>query len=391
MKNSRPKDHWRKKYKPERYRNAPSCGAEQFKAHILDFENNGSRRKDRNDKITESDASAIFSDLQRRSHTAERNGRLLDIFIVHDWKTQQWRGFKTNPPDASLGIERNTKRHDQLKDSHRTKLGDLLPCSKEEAITTICERYKCDIERAKEVFRTCINNRIFLYHEPTRTWRGCYCDEMPTEKVSAPFTRKQDHYMQRYGATFPPLAHDYRNPDQSPIILALAKFDGVSTADALKTYKRTWTVSRDKEKTAFVKDKATGLVRSRNYVAPIVLTEEQKAALANVKAFENKTNFENECARILNIALVRIDRLKKALEEAKAQGLWKEGEIEGRYLSPERERPSHFYAGKNLWERYKAKKAQDDEDKRLEDERLEADRLAKSEERVRTMGNQGPA
>jgi hypothetical protein len=199
--------------------------------------------------------------------------------------------------------------------------------------------------------------------------------------------------MNRYGSIFPPLAHDWRNIDQSPIILALAKFDGVSTTDALKTYKRTWTVARDKEKTAFAKDKATGLVRSRNYVAPIVFTEEQKAVLADVKWFDNKTNFENEYARILNIGLARINRLKKALEEAKAQGLWEEGEVEGRYLSPAREKPSYFYAGKNRWEKYRAKKAQDDEAKRLEAERLEAKSLAekqqKTEERVRRWGIKG--
>jgi hypothetical protein len=352
----------------------------------IDTENESKRRIDRNYKITKADAEEIFRFLVLTSRARKAND-VDGIILVWMDDIFQWRGFKTNPPDAAMCIERKTKRHEQLKNSYRTKIGDLLPCSRQEAIETICERFNCDESEANRLLKVFHANGILIYHKPTRTWYGCDCDEMPSEKVSTPLTSKQDQYMDRYGSVFPPLAHNWQNIDQSPIILAISDLDGATPAEAFVTYKRIWGVARDREKTALVKQ-PDGLVRSRNYVAPIVLSDEQKTALARVTFFETKASFERQCANVLGIDLSRI---AKVLEEEKS--LWIQGEAEGLVTSEGKTVSGYWYAGSAQWEKYRKVKAREAEKKKSEAERLEAERLEeeqrKADERVKMWGLKG--
>src|SRR5580700_7550961 len=117
-------DWWKKKLVPQLYRSkAQAMTAEAFSDFIYDFENG--RRKAAADKINRNEAREIFTFLRYFSYSAAQRNVEKDIIIVYDDKTCTWRGKEVNPPDATMGIKRETKRHEQLNDSHRARLSDI--------------------------------------------------------------------------------------------------------------------------------------------------------------------------------------------------------------------------------------------------------------------------
>ena len=220
---------------------------------------------------------------QSISHSAEVRSAKKDIIIVYDYRTCTWHGFDTNAPDATMGIKRNTKRHEQLKDSHRALLGDINSCSREVMLGHICDRYNCDLARAEQVFATASKaSRAILHHRASNTWRGCHSERMPeqSDAVEVSPTLRQTEYRERYGK-MPPLFHDYLHLDQSPRLKWLAELDGCSIADAAKTHNKVWNVSKDRSKLAWPtlpKAMAVGV----DYVEPVVITEEMRAAIRSL-------------------------------------------------------------------------------------------------------------
>jgi hypothetical protein len=315
-------ESWKAKFKPVLYRTAPSMSSEAFKDYIYSFENDSNRRIDRRDKITRSDADEIFKFLMLKSRRAEQNKREKDIIIVHDDKTLEWRGKRTNPPDAALGIKRNTARYEQLKGSYRAKLGDIEPCSKAEMLETIAERFKCDEERARQIFATAHKaSKAILYHSATNTWRGCYFADMPTPEDAVPIeaTLKQTEYRLRYGK-MPPRKHNYFDITDSEVLHWLAELDGTDLQEAAKVYNRIWHVSRDPEKIPFVKDKATGLVRGVDYVEPVFISDEMRAKISALEhVVMHRPSFFANTAKALNLSE---ERTKLVMDEAFNLKLW---------------------------------------------------------------------
>jgi hypothetical protein len=141
--------HWRGLHKSRLYKRAPSRCLEDFKLWIFEFENSRPERANLRDKISMSDAAEIFSDLRLKPKHAAKNECPHGIIVVYCRITETWRGIKTPTPDSTLNIVRDTPRHEQLKDTHKQRMGYMKPCSREDVIQMICCVYKCDDEAAE--------------------------------------------------------------------------------------------------------------------------------------------------------------------------------------------------------------------------------------------------
>lgn len=356
---TRPVDWWKRKFVPQLYRTAKAMTAEAFADYILEKENSSKRRLDPPLRINRSEAQEAFVYLQRFSHSAEARSVEKDIIIVYDYRITAWRGFDTNPPDATIGVKRETKRHEQLKGGYRDKLGDIEPCSKAEMLDEISDRYKCDLEHAKDILAACKGNGrkgALLYHRASNTWRGCYAG-MPeqSDAVEVGPTLRQTEYRERYGK-MPTLFHDYLHLDQSPRLKWIAELDGCSIADAAKTHNKVWNVSKDRAKLAWLslpKSMAVGV----DYVEPVVLTDEMLAALCKLDWFVN----DSKARKALTDLGVNRDRLSDYFAEAASMGHFSSRVIPLTDKAKGTTRDSEVFAGSDWWrgydERQEAKKA----------------------------------
>jgi hypothetical protein len=350
---TRPIDWWKRKFVPQLYRTAKAMTAEAFADYILEKENSSKRRLDPQLRINRSEAQEAFVYLQRFSHSAEARSVEKDIIIVYDYRTTAWRGFDTNPPDATIGVKRETKRHEQLKGGYRDKLGDIEPCSKAEMLDEISNRYKCDLERAKDILTSCKGNAkkgALLYHRASNTWRGCFAG-MPeqSDAVEVGPTLRQTEYRERYGK-MPTLFHDYLHLDQSPRLKWIAEMDGCSIADAAKTHNKVWNVSKDRSKLAWLslpKAMAVGV----DYVEPVVLTDKMRAAIRSLGWSFGIT----EARKALTGMEVKQERVPDYLIEAKKLGDWESRTGISRNDGAKEER--EVFAGSDWWRGYDERQA----------------------------------
>jgi hypothetical protein len=249
---------------PKLYRRAPRLTKDGFVKHIHKFEN------DRGGNISHDRAKEIFDILRQQSHDAEEEGRRNDIWITFDEATGEWGGSETPSHRESYGMDRNTKRGEQSKGSHREKFGKISACSKQDFADEIMAIEGCGFDRATQIWRTCKDNGIAKHHKPTNTWRGFLADP-PTLADAAKVapTSRQEEYRKRYGC-MPWLTNDWQNPEQSEVLGWIVERDAelgeeIDIEEAQKRYKRAWSCSKDKSKVAFVRDPKTKLVRGVDY------------------------------------------------------------------------------------------------------------------------------
>jgi hypothetical protein len=372
---TRPVDWWKTKLVLKLYRRAgKAMSADAWPDFILEFENGSNRRKNREDKIRLAEAQEVFVFLQRFSHSAEERGIEKDIIIIWDYRSQTWRGKEVNLPDGTMGITRKTMRNEQLKDSYKARLGDIEPCSREEMIEHICERYKCDIERAGQIFATASKaSRAILYHRATNTWRGCHSTKMPTptDTVKVEPTDRQAYYRERYGKMLP-LFHDYINPEQSPRLKWIAELDGCSIADAAKTHHDAWNVSKDKSKLAW-RRLPKGVAVGVDYVEPFTLTDEQIRDIENMTGCWAET-FERKITEKLSI---KSDRVKSAIIEIEKLGLTV------RFEHSKDNKKGEVVGGKK-WNDERLTKEAAGKAEKEERERQEADRIKAEADRIQS-------
>jgi hypothetical protein len=304
---------------PRLYRRAPYTGMTQ---HILDFE------RKRNNPKTPEEAKKISTVFRQRSLIAKRENKLDDAILRFDEITKLWGGWETPPVRESLGIERNTARGEQSKNSYRTKFGQITARSKCELLDEIMSIENCDLVRAEQIFVTCRTNKsklpVFLYHKATNTWRGCFANEPDIDDaVERATTNKQEEYRLLF-APMPWLNHDQRKLEESDAIKwVMQRETSFSFDEAKRKIDRAFTCSKNKAKISIRSRTCDGFkqIGGRDYVEPFPLTDEICDKIRKLDPIQ-KEYYRDEICKRFSILPEQIEQVIGQIRDRKLCAIW---------------------------------------------------------------------